>query len=128
MTQRIYLSGTKEIARRLKALDTDLRKKAVDPAMRAGMRIYVDEAKARAPVRTGAMRDSIKARKDGKGSTRGSTSYLAGVTVKAFYYYFIEFGTSKLAARPFLRPAWEAVSGKVIAEALGVVRKKLRLK
>lgn len=128
MTQRIYLSGTKEIARRLKALDTDLRKKAVDPAMRAGMRIYVNEAKARAPVLTGELKKSINARKDSYESTRGSTSYLAGVKVSAFYYHFIEFGTSKLAARPFLRPAWEAVSGEVIAKTLSLLRKKLGLK
>lgn len=32
----------------------------------------------------------------------------AGRSVDAYYWRFVEFGTSKMAARPFLRPAFEA--------------------
>ena len=32
----------------------------------------------------------------------------------AFYWRFLEFGTSKMAAKPFLRPAFEAKTGQAI--------------
>jgi HK97 gp10 family phage protein len=40
----------------------------------------------------------------------------------AFYGRFLEFGTAKMAARPFLRPAFDARSG----EALGIFMDRLR--
>ncbi len=40
----------------------------------------------------------------------------------AYYGRFLEFGTAKMAARPFLRPAFDARSG----EALGIFTDKLR--
>ena len=43
-------------------------------------------------------------------------------TGDAFYGRHVEFGTSRMAARPFLRPAFEARS----AEALGIFMDKLR--
>jgi HK97 gp10 family phage protein len=41
----------------------------------------------------------------------------------AFYGRFVEFGTSKMAAQPFLRPAYDAARSKAIDAA----RKRLNL-
>ncbi len=88
----IKLTGTKEIARRLKKMDADMRKKHVDPSLRKGAKVVVDEVKAQAPVVTGRLQASIIARKDRKGSTRGSTMYKIGVMKRAWYFRLVEYG------------------------------------
>lgn len=58
------------------------------------------EAKLRAPVDTGMLRGSIT-------STGGGSEYEIGTNVE--YAPFIEYGTSKMSAQPFLSPAFELV-------------------
>jgi len=61
-----------------------------------------EKARANAPVRTGAMREAITYTLEVQ---ENAVEGIMGVGKKAFYARFIELGTSKLAARPFLRPA-----------------------
>jgi HK97 gp10 family phage protein len=64
-----------------------------------------DEARRRAPKRTGALRKSIKVTAH-RGSDTGGIPYH---TVDAIWYAgFVEFGTINAAAKPFLRPAADA--------------------
>jgi HK97 gp10 family phage protein len=58
-----------------------------------------EDAKSRAPVRTGYLRDSIVVDGEGKAGF---------VTAGAEYAGFVEYGTYKMAARPFMTPAVEA--------------------
>lgn len=62
-----------------------------------------DEARRRAPVRTGYLRGSIHS----EGVTAGKT---AEVWVEADYGVYVEMGTYKMAAQPFFLPAIEAVA------------------
>jgi HK97 gp10 family phage protein len=57
------------------------------------------DAAQRAPVRTGALRDSIRV--EGAGS---SSTVVAGVP----YAVYVEYGTSRMGAQPFFWPALEA--------------------
>ncbi len=63
-----------------------------------------NDASARAPVDTGALRDSIHA-EPGK------------VVVEVPYAAFVEYGTSDTPAQPFLRPAADTVDD---SRAIGV--------
>lgn len=65
-------------------------------------------AKARVPVRTGALRNSIT--KAGHGNT-----WI--VTALMHYAGYVEFGTRKMAAQPYLRPALEDVNWSGILRA-----------
>ena len=57
-----------------------------------------------APVLTGALRDSIEALRRGK----------LLVAIRMLYYgFYQEWGTSKMAPRPFIRPAVEELKAKV---------------
>lgn len=58
----------------------------------------LDDAKASAPVDTGALRDSGYLEEDGV-----SGDIRIGFTVN--YASYVEFGTSKMRAQPYLRPA-----------------------
>lgn len=67
--------------------------------------IVAEKARGRAPVRTGRLRESIFARQTGK----GTLSVVAG----APYASFVEYGTRRMKARPFLRPAMAEVEGEI---------------
>jgi len=75
-------------------------------------------ARALAPSKTGALRRSIKAKKS-KFKNGGAIVTVGGG--EQYYASFIEFGTSKMAATPFLRPAIEmsrAKAKRIIMSAL----------
>ena len=57
----------------------------------------VADAQHEAPVRTGNLKNSIKMKME--------TDHRAVINVGAEYGAFVEFGTRKMPAHPFLRPA-----------------------
>lgn len=77
------------------------------PEVLAAGKILRDEAKRRAPVRTGYLRSKITAAKAGKNA--------ADVISAAPYAAYVEFGTSKMAPRAHLRPAIEATMDDMVA-------------
>lgn len=100
-------------------------------ALRATANIVKDAAKQRVPVKTGMLRDSLVVRKSRTGdgdigvdvsiksinkkyanNKKNRRSGRAGKKYKmpgmTFYAYFIERGTSKMRAQPFIRPAIDA--------------------
>jgi HK97 gp10 family phage protein len=69
------------------------------------------EAKRRAPVDTGFLRTSIRA-------VPGAGLLHAEVVVTADYAAFVEYGTVRMAARPYLTPAAELVAARAEAVTL----------
>ena len=80
----------------------------VNRAMEAIGKDVMERAKEYCPVDTGRLRDSIT-------YETGDMSVAVGSDVE--YAAYVELGTSKMAAQPYLRPALEE-SGKDIAEEL----------
>lgn len=102
------VEGLKELDRALNALPLRARGSVLRSALNKAADPIVKDARSMAPVRTGLGKKSIRK----KASTpRGSNGFLATVLVgflqRAFYLRFIELGTSKIVARPFLRPAFD---------------------
>lgn len=77
---------------------SELQKK-VDKAVGEIAKNVADTAKTLAPVKTGALRDSIYSYEVSDGEYE--------VTAGAEYATFVEWGTVYSAAQPFLRPAYE---------------------
>jgi HK97 gp10 family phage protein len=84
---------------------------AATPEMKRYLDQIADEAaeevRRRVPVDSGTLRDSIEATVE-----RTPEGYVAKVTVgnrKAFYWGMVEFGTSRLGARPYFRPGIQAL-------------------
>jgi HK97 gp10 family phage protein len=142
MAMQVVLTGVAEMKRQLDALgDPKATARILGAGLSAGAQAIRDEAKARAPVRAvngGALRDSIIAYRDRK-PPQGQVHYMVGVkriklayTVNrlnrrlgraglklkiredAFYWRFLEYGTAKMHARPFMQPAIAAVSSKLV--------------
>jgi HK97 gp10 family phage protein len=93
----------------------------VRPAAQAGAQVLYDEVKARAPVKEkattrkgkvlppGALKASIYQVFSQDNSGKGHATYHGSWNAKkAPHGHLVEFGTSRMAARPFLRPAYDA--------------------
>ncbi len=131
----IQVKGLRELERRLKTLEPKLRERGLRGALFSGAKLIRDNARERVPEDTGFLKrniimysprrtakryaeevhigirykgaggykDKAKAVKQGKLRFRGTDQ--RGKLIPAYYWRFIEFGTSKKGARPFLRPA-----------------------
>ena len=113
------IEGAAELDKVLKALPKRMGERALVAAVRAGANIIRDEARARVPVGTGRLRDEIVVKRIRTG--QASLTMRLGPLRSSFYGMFFEFGTSIQAARPFLRPAFDAKVG----EALGALGTRL---
>lgn len=106
--------------------------KVVRDAVIAGARVARDKTRQAAPFKTGKLKKNIEATRVKQGETPGGAT--AGVRVKRpagksaktrkrqgnsgegsktdsdapFYWKFLEYGTSKMAAAPFIRPTWDS--------------------
>lgn len=104
--------GVRRIDKALADLEPKIQKKILRDGLKAGAKIVADEAKLKVPVDSGDLKKSIKVRA-GKRAGRGKIRRTV-VTGKGFFkgqeFYggFVEFGTRKMRARPFMRPAYEA--------------------
>lgn len=106
---------------------TKAAEKATRPAAQAGAQVFYDEVKQRVPVSAkshksgkktyspGTLRKAIYQAFADKESGDGKAVYrLSWNKTHAFYGRFVEFGTSKMAAKPFLRPAYDAARARAL--------------
>lgn len=131
----IKVEGLAELDRKLKAIPRELAGKNGGPLRRAlfaATRPILAQAKSLAPVDTGNLARNLIAKRDRNPAASGAAErYIVTVRAKrlsrkakaaartasgridyrkagdAFYARFVEFGTAKVAAQPFLRPAFE---------------------
>jgi len=101
----------------------DRRSNAVDVAgiVNQGATIVQAQAKALAPVDTGALKSSI-----GVSRGSGSTSATASVDTSKEYAAYQEFGTSRMMAQPYMRPAAQLATPKVNAYAISQIKKAMQ--
>lgn len=131
----VKVEGLRELGEAMSALSSDIANRVSRSATNAGAQVIRKRAQALAPVATGNLRKNIIVRRLREPSGRLTQEYI--VTVRkgkvtkrqaasglsdAYYARFVEFGTVKMAARPFLRPAYDA--GKT--EAVDAIKAKLR--
>lgn len=138
----VEVKGLKELDEFLKQLPEQIQRRALQQATLAGARVIRDSAAGRAPMRyfppgpmkaykssskyrlPGFLRASVKVwrlKKDAK----GTVSYAVGARGLAFYGRFVEFGTRFVGARPFLRPALDAMHLWAIEAVAAVLRQKI---
>lgn len=120
------IAGEKEITRRLKLLPDRLKKKVLRQAMRASMKPVAAAVRSEVPVLSGLTKASVKVRSIkfksrnnvgvkvmiGKGDYKGETYYAA----------FVQFGTSKIPADPFMDRAFSRTKDSAKAQAMTTIR------
>lgn len=91
---------------------TDKMKRGVlRDALRSAARPVVASAKSKVPVKSGALKRGIAQRVSVR---TNAAEALIGFDRKTFYGRFIELGTSKMSAKPFLRPALDESQQKIL--------------
>lgn len=128
-----HVKGLRELSEALKELPQRIARNALRQSVAAGASIIRNDAKARAPVSTqapapgdplpGTLKRSILIKHVPERSGVSSQTFIVGVrsgkryrnqgkkgnrSQDAYYWRWVEFGTVKMSARPFLRPAFEA--------------------
>jgi HK97 gp10 family phage protein len=108
---KFKVTGVDKVVRKLRQFEPKVQRQAVSKATRAGAKLIQAEAKANVPVDTGALKEAIKVRAPKK-RKKGKVATLVQVGAgdfkgDTFYGGMIEFGTSKMTARPFMTPAFE---------------------
>lgn len=126
------LTGLSDLQAQLEDLGTELGVKALAQAARKAFQPVLDAAKAMAPAYSGALRASLKL-KVAKPKGADDTVVVVGIKISggpkdssggallgkeelppARRWHFIELGTAKMAAHPFLRPALDANASAVL--------------
>ena len=136
----VKIEGLKELQEAMNQLPLEIQKRPLRSAVSAGAKVIMDEAIRGAPQgETGNLRKAIYRYRSRSQSRTGQETFLVGVrkgkkeyvdsarnrrfgrvgkkyTVEgeAFYWRFVEFGTSKMPARPFLRPAFESKKNQAV--------------
>ena len=147
MAEFVQINGLRELGERLKALPKEISGKVLQRALRKAAKPVQDNARARVRKKTGTLEANIitvTKRKLRTGEQGVSVTVRAKATKfkdnKAnrrkgrvggayknygplFYARFLEFGTSKAPAYPFLRPAFEGAKdqmGEILRKELAV--------
>lgn len=103
MADAVQVIGLKEANRALRKLPAFAKLKAQEVMDVSAFQV-ARGAQARAPRATGQLMGDIEWE-----SRPRSLSAVVGIAFQSFYWKFLEYGTVKIGARPFMRPAAEAV-------------------
>lgn len=120
----VTVEGLKDLQQQLLDLGAEIGQKVLAAAARKAMVPVLNDAKALCPKDSGALADSITLTatkpKEGDavavaGLKIGSSDLTAkGELPPARRWHFVELGTSKMAAHPFLRPALDRQASTVL--------------
>jgi HK97 gp10 family phage protein len=136
---QVKLQGFAELQQRLKEFGPKVEKSGLRAATRASAVVFRDAIRLTAPVKTGLLKANIvvnSRRGDGPNIIRYGARIKAAKKIKygntrqnrrlrrvgkkyqmegpAFYGRFLEYGTSRMHARPFMRPAFGANINKAL--------------
>jgi HK97 gp10 family phage protein len=105
-TITMTVRGGAELQRNLNRLAGAERRQAQRDGLEAGARIVETHSKILCPVDTGFLRNSIQ--------VDSVTPIEAIIAPHTDYAEYVEFGTSRMAAQPYMRPALDEHEGEIV--------------
>ena len=114
MRGELKFSGGPELERALRELGGEIAGRLGLNAVRAGARVIAARARQIVPVRTGALKKSIRTFDDRELNRQKARERVAYAGTRAFYAGLVEFGTAHSAAQPFLRPAADTAAQRAV--------------
>jgi HK97 gp10 family phage protein len=126
------IKGLSELLAAMKELPKAIEKKCLKVAVMTGANVIKRAAADLVVRKTGLVAKAVRIGFNKKESTPGKAVYhvfisskvkgkLKGKTISPYYWRFLEFGTVKMAAKPFMRPAFDSMAG----DAMQVIKEKL---
>ena len=112
------VEGVAELQRKFANMSGKMQRAVVRDSLRSAARVVEKSARQKVPVDTGRLKKSITQRVTVQSAVGEA---LIGYRKETFYGRFVELGTSKMAAQPFLRPALDENTdeiGRVFVQAL----------
>lgn len=149
MAELVHVQGLKELSQALKALPENIARNVLRGAVNAGARLVREEARQKAPVMQeavpnhqppGTLKRSIVSTFVRELSNLQQVTYFVAVrqgkryrhqgkagtlSQDAYYWRFVEFGTSKMSARPFMRSAFEAKKQEAVQAMAEYLAKRI---
>lgn len=126
MTQKLVtVNGIAALQRKLRRLPIELQEKHNQDATRAGAEVVAERARDGVVKDSGDLAQTIKTRKKNTKNRFLKAAVVRPVKTKGidpYYWRFVEFGTIKMSAKPFLRPAFDART----TQAIRAYRDKMR--
>ncbi len=115
MARHVTILGLTELKAALASKAEELRAGSIEAVMME-TRATADDARALAPVKTGELRGSIDA---------NSSAMEGTVKATARHATFVEHGTYKDPAQPFMKPAADKARRRIPETAAAIIRKAL---
>ncbi|MDE3838658.1 hypothetical protein C0966_04545 [Bacillus methanolicus] len=119
----MQLEGMEQLLRQIERLGQKVDTQIEEKALKEGAEFLKDKIKENVPVRTGNLKENIVV-SDVK---NGSIDIGVDQQGDAFYGHFLEFGTSKMSAKPFMGPAFESNKQTVQEKMSEVIKRELGL-
>jgi len=134
----VNIEGLDEIVRNMKEIAKDLKGDPLRASLRKGIAPIVEQARANAPRgETGRLQEAINSKpmpmdEIPQGFSDGQEVFVASSRNKkkddpgnAWYWHFVEFGTNKMSAQPFLAPAFDSKRQAAMDAFVDEMRKQL---
>lgn len=114
--RKTYIEGLEQVQKAFEEIG-EAAAQILDKATFDGAKIVLDAAKDKAPVKTGELKESLILKKAKvKDKNRRCQYYVTRQKGKAPHFAPVELGTSKMEARPYLRPAFDENTSRVARE------------
>jgi HK97 gp10 family phage protein len=124
MPDAITIKGIPELLRALKErVEVPGQGRVARNMTMAGARVVARHARALAPVETGTLKASIKAKRGRQKLVKGQAIAYANAAV--YYSRFVEYGTAHQPARSFLRAALDSNQPEIRAKMIEIGAKGL---
>jgi HK97 gp10 family phage protein len=117
------LEGMEQLLREVERMGLDVGTQLEEQALQAGAEFLREKIEETVPVRTGNLKDNIIVSKVKNGSIDVGPNQQG----TAFYGHFLEFGTSKAKAQPFMGPSLESNKQGIQDKMAEVIKRGLRL-
>jgi HK97 gp10 family phage protein len=105
MAYRVKVTGVHELREALRAVAPNVAKHALEPGCGAAADVFLDAMKSTVPRAEGTLEQSLT-QVHPRSRSKLRQYFLIGPGPAGFYGRFLEWGTSTIAARPWMRPAF----------------------